>query len=247
MSLESPFYAYVQDNEDQLHLFTFVCRDAADQWWTWIQVLEAEFNSKHGPTQDKGEIRRISPQFYVLGGSRAWGFHCAHSLLLEKGAKAIIEDKILESSHTQLIIPPSPRIDYLNGKAYYIRSRAQPEFFWNFDWDGNYLKLSNEAGPTTFIIERASTPFDQPPRENEDVLLENVEVTLMAIGPGSRKEVISDFGNFLRGCSYSVGKETPLRFKFRLLTKERGFKLNPKDKTIQFRQDGLGDRWELVD
>ncbi|KXN81276.1 hypothetical protein AN958_05323 [Leucoagaricus sp. SymC.cos] len=152
-------------------------------------------------------------------------------------------------------IPPPSRPDYLNGKSYYIRSRARPDCYWiaNFSSSDSpvWFFLSNSSDyPTRFIIRR-TTPLSFVPRApEEDVLIASDEVTLNIFNsqsglflPASGPSLTNPLAIHTDQSSIS-GNESPFKFSFGALTSQAGFAL--QNNMIVYRGAGCGDHWDLV-
>lgn len=128
--------------------------------------------------------------------------------------------------------------------SYYIRSRAKPDYFWSINLvrEGR-VDLTNQAAPPKFVIQRANPlPYDCSPEE--DILIGSDEVTIAVIIEDTQLAIV--IGDLDDNTLHFERNAPALKFEFGLLTSKGGFGVRPWTTDVQFKSDGSGNEWELV-
>jgi len=221
-------------------ILTFPSRQYADEFYN--RCITAK-----GPDQGYllPEIDRKAPQFWTSSNAaedRPYYF-------LAKNAPDLIPTVMIQriSGYDAqyggglpiILNDPTSLVEYKSGRAYYIRTKAQPHLYWSLEQSGIYL---NERRATKFRIDRD----DSRRKDNLDdrvVLVNGDDVSLTAltaqrddeIGVGANRTLVTNqsslqfgFGGFYNG---SFGVQWPA---------------GDGKPWVVYRAKHTGEEWELI-
>ncbi|KAF8073419.1 hypothetical protein FPV67DRAFT_1736772 [Lyophyllum atratum] len=231
------FYAYaknINDDWSYRYLITFATRDVADTWFRAVS------DSAAAGYQRFASVQRVTPQFYTH--NRGHG-NIPDTITDPKVAQSLqgkIFFTLLNDRDGRIfsVIPVFDYTDHLSGGSFYIRSIAQPDTYWYYDFH-NYVLISRDRR-TRFTITLADKD-----KAAGTVMIGSDEVCITA-GSATNIGPVSDYQqNQLRN------SRNPFPFKFS--------SFRNGDFEIEFQSDvinstlgrvawnpGKGERWELA-
>jgi len=225
------FYAYTHNRRDDNTyriVIIFSSREVADEWWRAVSTSEI--------TQLKDYFQRITPQFYNHDQYQ-WNFLDFFTDLRVKTVSDLFRGKmfmVLENDRGGrgiTIVPPQCIVDYTSGSSFCIRSKSDPQRYWDIDEEGRiYVSVNSRA---SFVV----TANDV---NKNTIMIGSDEVTLNTSHGAVVLKSINSVSAFVTTSASEAGK----LFRFKDLKEGRFFV--DKSGLVCFDDAKIGVAWELA-